>query len=72
MDNSDYKDDEVIEVRLSRNDYNRLKEILARERAYSWFTSRIKTSWVFIVGGGLLTFILLYEKFQLALFGTVK
>lgn len=72
MDNSDYKDDEVIEVRLSRNDYNRLKEILARERAYSWFTSRIKTSWVFIVGGGLLTFILLYEKFQLALFGTIK
>lgn len=68
----DFKSDEVINVRLSRQDYNRLKEILARERAYSWFTSRIKSNWIFFLGGGILTMILLYEKFQSALFGTVK
>lgn len=72
MDESEYKDDEIIEVRLSRNDYRQLKEILARERSYKWFTSKVKSNWIFIMGGGILSMFLLYEKFQAALFGAVK
>lgn len=69
---NDNQKDEIIDVRLPREDFEQLREILARERSYKWFTSKVKSNWIFVVGGGLLTFLLLYEKFQTALFGTVK
>ena len=56
---------DIVNVRLPRSEYNRLKNMLERERAYDWLTTKIKTHAIWIVGGGILTLWILYDKFQL-------
>lgn len=69
MEPKDYvnRDDEVIIVALPREQVEVLKQVIKREQAYSWFISTIKSWWVWIVAGGVLTFITLYDK--LGIFG---
>lgn len=71
-ENDDFKNDELIEVKLSRDQYQVLKEMIKRDQAYDWLTKKLKSNWLFVVGGGALTLWALYDKFQTALFGTVK
>lgn len=59
---SDYSEDELIDVELPRAEYKILKDVIQREEAYNWFYKWITGNWIFIVGGGILTLILLYEK----------
>lgn len=59
---SDNKNDEIINVKLPRSQYDILREVIRREEAYNYWTARIKSSWVFVVGGGILTIFLLWDK----------
>ena len=72
MTEADYKLDELIIVKLPRKDYLILKDVIKREEAYDWFQSGIKSWWIWVVAGGLLTLITLYETFKDGLIGTVK
>lgn len=65
----DFKDDELINIKLPRKQYEMLKDIIAREEAYNWFTSALRSSWLWIVGGGILTLILLYDRLHI---GVIK
>ena len=60
----DFKDDELIDVQLPRSQYKILKEVIQREEVYNWFYRMIVTNWIFIVAGGVLTVLLLFEKLQ--------
>lgn len=64
MPQEDFKDDELIDVQLPRSQYKILKEVIRREEAYNWFYRMIVTNWIFIVAGGVLTVLLLFEKLQ--------
>jgi len=64
MPQEDFKDDELIDVQLPRSQYKILKEVIQREEAYNWFYRMIITNWIFIVAGGVLTVLLLFEKLQ--------
>lgn len=58
----DFKDDELINIKLPRRQYERLKTMIEREEAYDRLTSMLKSSWIWIVGGGMLTIFLLYDR----------
>lgn len=62
MTESDYKDLELVEVKLPRKDLEILREMLEREAAYSWFTKKLKSYWIWGVAGGVLTVALLYHE----------
>jgi len=64
MPQEDFKDDELIDVQLPRSQYKILKEVIQREEVYNWFYRMIVTNWIFIVAGGVLTVLLLFEKLQ--------
>lgn len=57
-----FKDDELVSIQLPRRQYEVLKTMIAREEAYSWFTAALKNSWLWIVGGGILTVLILWDR----------
>lgn len=71
MEEDDFKKDELINIKLPRSQYEILKVIIQREEAYNWLTGNLKSSWLWIVGGGILTIWLLYDKIHF-LFNGVK
>lgn len=70
--NSDFKQDELIEIKLPRHDYEVLKTMIKRENAYNWLISAIRTNILWVIGGGALTFLVLYDKLHLFFNGAVK
>jgi hypothetical protein len=66
--NDDFKDDELIDIRLPRKEYNTLKTMIEREETYTRITGSLKSSWIWVVGGGALTILLLWDK----LHGVIK
>ncbi len=58
----DYKDEELVTVKLPRKDYQILKEVLKREEVYGWVAVKIKSFWVWAVAGGILTVWALFDK----------
>jgi len=72
MTEQDYRDEEIIVVKLPRKDYLILKDVIKREEAYSWFSAWIKSWWVWAVAGGILTLVALYDDFKEGLMGTIK
>jgi hypothetical protein len=71
MTDKDFEGDELITVELPRSEYKLLKEMIARQEAYNWLTSRLKNSWLWVVGGGILTIWMLYDKFHVVT-GVIK
>lgn len=67
--NEDFKNDELIEIKLPRSDYEVLKAMIEREQAFNWLKRSVKASAIWIVGGGAVTFLLLYEKINVLLHG---
>lgn len=55
--------DEIIDVKLPRSEYDTLRELLKREEAYNYFTSKVKSFWVWTVAGGVLTVWALWDQF---------
>lgn len=72
MSEDDYKDEEIIDVKLTREQYKLLKNVLIREQSENWITSAVKNNWIWIVSGGVLTVWMLYDRIQLFLHGGVK
>lgn len=62
MIEDDFKEDELINIKLPRKQYEVLKVMIEREQTYDRLTSMLKSSWIWIVGGGILTIILLYDR----------
>lgn len=56
--------DELVDVRLPRKEYEKLREILMREQAYSVLTNKVRSWWVFAVAGGLIALVTFWEKFS--------
>ncbi len=61
--NEDYREDELINVMLSRKDLKVLQSVIQREEAYDWFTTRLKNYWIWAVAGGVLVILGVVEKF---------
>ena len=55
--------DEIIDVRLPRSEYDRLRKVLERERTYDWVGTKLKSNFIWVVASGVLTFIYLYKEF---------
>lgn len=62
--NNPNKDDEIIEVKLPRKDYETLRDILARENAYTWFKSTMRSWWVWSVAGGILSIFMFFDTIR--------
>lgn len=65
MNDDDFKDQELIEIKLSRSQYAVLKNMLKREEAYGTFVGMIKSNWIFVVAGGVLSLWALWDKIVL-------
>lgn len=65
----DYKDDELITIRLPRKDYEILKDIVEREKTFTNIGKYLRSSYVWIIGGGILSVILYYEQLKGYLIG---
>lgn len=66
---NDFKNDELINIKLPRKEYEVLKVLIEREQTYSRLTNSLKSSWIWVVGGGILTLIMLYDRFHV---GVIK
>lgn len=64
MSEDDFKDDELITIKLPRKQYEMLKSILEREEAMSWLQSRVKAWWIWTAAGGLIAVWTLWDKFH--------
>lgn len=58
------KQDEVIDVRLPRKDYETLREVIERENAYTWFKSTMRSWWVWAIAGGAISLITLGDSLK--------
>lgn len=62
MPEYDNKDDEIIAVNLPRKDYKILREVIERERTYTWFKAYMRSWWVWALAGGVITVLTLGDK----------
>lgn len=58
----EFKDDEVINVSMPRKDYKMLREMIERERTYSWLKNYLRSLWVWAFAGGVLVMIALGDR----------
>lgn len=65
-----YRENEIVTIRLPRAQYEVLKQMIKREQAYGWFASALKSYWLWVVGSGVLTLLLLWDKIHT--FGSIK
>lgn len=65
MNDEMYKEEELVNIKLPRKEYEILKTMIKREEASQWFVNYMKSSWVWIVGGGILSVILLWDRIHL-------
>lgn len=52
---TDNTEDEIIIVHIPRKDYKILREMIERERSYSWLKNYLRSLWVWAFIGGLMT-----------------
>ena len=64
-----YKEEELVVIKLPRKEYEVLKVMIEREQTYDRLTGMLKSSWIWVVGGGVLTLILLWDRFHI---GVIK
>jgi hypothetical protein len=57
-------EDEFITVRLPKEDYEILKEMIKEREAYSYLISKIKNLWVWTVVGGLVSIVVFWESIK--------
>lgn len=61
-DDHDYKNDELVNVKLPRGDLEIIRNVIKREKAYNWFTGAMKSTSIWIVAGGVVTLFVLWDK----------
>jgi hypothetical protein len=52
---------------LSRDEFELLEKILAREEAMDWWTGTVKSWWFFTFAGGILAVWALWDKFKVTI-----
>lgn len=55
-------EDEIINVRLPRKDYELMRKMIQREHVFSWLERTFKASAIWVIAGGILSVILLWDK----------
>lgn len=55
-------DEELITIELRKDELELFKKIMAREAAWNYFESKIKSTWIWVVAGGILTVWALWDK----------
>lgn len=61
---SDTNDDEIINVQLPRKDYKVLREILEREKTWSWLARWMKSGFLWTVVGSMLILMAFWEQIK--------
>lgn len=56
------KQDEIVDIRLPRAEAEILRQMIKREETYTNITAMFKSSWVWVIAGGALTVITLWDK----------
>jgi len=59
---TDFEDDELIIVQLPRKDYELMRSMIEREKVWSWLGNAFRASAVWVIAGGLLSVILLWDR----------
>lgn len=54
--------DEIINVRLPRKDYEIIRKVIERERTYSWLGAWFRSGWVWAVVGTSILVMTAYEQ----------
>ncbi|PSH64646.1 hypothetical protein CU103_12235 [Phyllobacterium sophorae] len=62
MPGDDNKQDEIIEVKIPRKDYETLRDMIEREQSYTYITAYLKSFWLWAVIGGILTVWSFWDK----------
>lgn len=57
-------DDELTTIQLRKEEVELFKKILAREAAWNYFESVVKSTWIWVVAGGILTLWALSDKIR--------
>jgi hypothetical protein len=47
-------DDELTTIQLRKDEVELFKKIMAREAAWNYFESVVKSTWIWVVAGGIL------------------
>lgn len=61
--------DELVDIRLPRAEAEVLRTMIKREETYNNITAMFKSSWIWVIAGGLLTVFTLWDKIILILKG---
>lgn len=69
MTEEDYHHKELITVKLSRDEFELLEKILAREEAMDWWTSTVKSWWFFTFASGILAIWALWDTIKIKVGG---
>ena len=69
MSEDDYKNDELVTVKLPRGDLEIVRAVIEREKAYNWLTGTLKHNWIWAVAGGALAVYGLWDKLHALLIG---
>lgn len=69
MTDQDFKDKELIVIKLPREDYEVLEELIEMRKGQKFFFSYIKSWWGFALAGGLLTLIALFDTIKDMIYG---
>lgn len=49
-----------------------LKAIIKEREAYNLFMNKIKSTWIWVIAGGVVTLLVLWEKIQILIAGAPK
>lgn len=64
---SDTNGDEIINVQLPRKDYKVLREILEREKTWTWLARWMKSGLLWVIVGSIIILMNFWEQIKRAL-----
>jgi hypothetical protein len=64
---SDTNDDEIVNVQLPRKDYKVLRDILEREKTWSWIARWMKSGLLWAIVGSMIILMNFWEQIKRAL-----
>lgn len=65
---SDNDQDEIINIRLPRKDYETMRQLIAERQTMGHVKAIVTSSWVWVVAGGLLAVFALWDKIKIGVF----
>lgn len=62
MENDVNEQDILVTVKLPRKDYELMRKMIEREEAFTWLSSMIRASLIWVIAGGVLSVFLLWDQ----------